>query len=87
MATVEDYIEALTPSGDTKAEYIGEFRFTTSFVNDDGDEEAVDVTVPWDTTKQIMKAIRERAERDTNPKPKRANKRVPHKFHKNQPEY
>jgi hypothetical protein len=44
--------EALTPSADTKAAYIGEFQFQF------GD---CTPNVPWTTIKQIMAAIRNRA--------------------------
>jgi len=49
--------EALTPSGETKADYIGEFKFAAY----DGDEP---VYVPWPVIKEIMKKILGRAERD-----------------------
>lgn len=49
--------EALTPSGATKADYIGEFKFTAY----DADE--AEVSVPWPTIKQIMARILARAER------------------------
>lgn len=58
--------EALTPSGDTKAEYSGEFKI--SFPETQYDEEEgiyVDVhreiMVPWPTIKEIMKSISARA--------------------------
>jgi len=46
-------LEALTPSAETKAAYMGEFVFWI-----------VDrtVNVPWITIKEIMRAIRDRAE-------------------------
>lgn len=47
--------EALTPSEDTKANYIGEFSFSAP----GGDV----VQVPWTTIKQIMAVIRARATR------------------------
>lgn len=47
--------EALTTSGSTKFAYIGEFKFTAY----DADEQ--EVSVPWTTIKQIMKAIIDRA--------------------------
>lgn len=55
-ADVANYIEALTPSASTKAAYISEFHFTVP----DGSGERR-VTVPWNTIKQIMSAIREKA--------------------------
>jgi len=56
--------EALTPSGDTKAAYMGEFKFDVMFPSlDEDDDEPVPhpVTVPWDTIKEIMAAIAGRA--------------------------
>lgn len=61
--------EALTPSGDTKAAYSGEFKFqvTQWRENEDPDsddemeEYLADFTVPWTTIKEIMAAISERA--------------------------
>lgn len=59
--------EALTPSGDTKAEYIGEFQFTVTTMelneSDEPYESQREVTVPWTTIKEIMAAIRVRADR------------------------
>jgi hypothetical protein len=45
--------EALTPSAETKAAFLGEFRFPM-----DGFDS---VAVPWTTVKEIMKAIAARA--------------------------
>lgn len=61
--------EALTPSGDTKAYYSGEFTIAVERdVNEDyepEDDGKVDpyqhIMVPWTTIKQIMAAIRARA--------------------------
>lgn len=59
--------EALTPSADTKAAYIGEFSFNVEVWDPDGGEdgegEAVleSKTVPWTTVKEIMAAISARA--------------------------
>lgn len=47
---------ALTPSADTKAEYIGEFKFAITGDNEDGSNIET-VTVPWTTTKEIMARI------------------------------
>jgi hypothetical protein len=50
--------EALTPSADTKAAYIGEVKFTVSTgFDEDGSEIWQDITVPWTTTKDIMAMI------------------------------
>lgn len=59
---VERLQEALTPSGDTKAAYIGEFSFRVDDRDKDGDECTRNVVVPWTTVKEIMRAIRDRAE-------------------------
>lgn len=53
--------EALTPSGDTKAAYIGEFSWYRTDWDEFGDEHQVQTYVPWDTIKEIMAAIRARA--------------------------
>lgn len=55
--------EALTPSGDTKGAYSGEFTFTDStiYVDEDGEEHQREIMVPWATIKEIMKAISARA--------------------------
>lgn len=55
------FIEALTPSSETKAAYIGEFSFRAHESNDVGEEFTRSFTVPWTTIKEIMKAIRKRA--------------------------
>ena len=57
--------EALTPSGSTKAAYHGEFSFEIyEGVSDAGIDMHRKVYVPWDTTKEIMAAIRTRATLD-----------------------
>lgn len=58
--------EALTPSGDTKAAYMGEFSFEImeTYFDEDGEtfvEQPRKVYVPWDTIKEIMAAILARA--------------------------
>lgn len=53
--------EALEPSGNTKAAYIGEFSFYIPLQDDEGEEVLHKVYVPWDITKEIMKAISDRA--------------------------
>ena len=59
---VEGLVEALTPSGDTKAAYHGEFTFQIhDGVSDAGIDQYRKVYVPWDTVKEIMTAIRKRA--------------------------
>ncbi|GHC61749.1 hypothetical protein [Limoniibacter endophyticus] len=59
---VERLQEALTPSGATKAAYIGEFSFDVDDRDEDGDECSRNVVVPWTTVKEIMATIRTRAE-------------------------
>lgn len=69
---VAELEEALTPSGDTKAAYMGEFHFNVEIENvdfeDDEDESDInprtlqmEVPVPWTTIKEIMAAIRKRS--------------------------
>lgn len=57
--------EALTPSGDTKAAYSGEFkmRIIQTVFDECGelDEVATDIPVEWTTIKEIMAAISSRA--------------------------
>lgn len=60
-AEVERLREALTQSGDTKAAYVGEFYFYINDRDDDGNELARRVYVPWTTVKEIMDAIKARA--------------------------
>ena len=60
-AEVKRLREAVTPSGDTKAAYMGEFSFPMTVTDEDGNEGTVRVPVPWDTIKEIMGAIRTRA--------------------------
>jgi hypothetical protein len=66
MTELESYIEALTPSQDTKHAYIGEFKFEIPFSgydeNGEWSEFTNKVTVPWTTVKDIMKAIKARAD-------------------------
>lgn len=60
VAAMVPMIEALTPSGDTKAAYHGEFKFDVLFPSlDEDDDEPVPhpVMVPWETVKEIMAAI------------------------------
>jgi len=58
-------VEALTPSAETKAAYIGEFTFSLNAGLDEfGDDHIIkNVQVPWTTIKEIMAAIRARNER------------------------
>lgn len=61
VRALQAYEEALKPSALTKAAYIGEFSFTIPLHDEDGNEHPHRVIVPWDTTKEIMKMIREYA--------------------------
>lgn len=56
------YLEALTPSGHTKAAYIGEFSVELPDTDEDGSEYRRSINVPWTTIKEIMAAIKLRAE-------------------------
>jgi hypothetical protein len=62
---VEALREALTPSGETKAAYIGEFKFRVHAYDEDGNEKWWDEDVPWTTIKEIMAAISKRAAIDS----------------------
>jgi hypothetical protein len=61
MGMEERYRKALTPSAETKAEYIGEFSFRVPL----GEDGYIEPAVPWTTIKEIMAAIRARAELST----------------------
>ena len=60
-ASLARLVEALTPSGETKAAYIGEFHFDVEDRDADGEDCLRRVTVPWTTVKEIMATIRARA--------------------------
>lgn len=53
--------EALRPSADTKAAYMGEFRVPLPDYDEDGSEVMRQINVPWVTIKEIMAAIRNRS--------------------------
>lgn len=54
--------EALAPSGETKAAYMGEFKFDEREFNFEDDTEITrSRIVPWTTIKEIMAAILRRA--------------------------
>lgn len=53
--------EALAPSAETKAAYIGEFSFNVELAHPRLGAEVRSIDVPWTTIKDIMGAIRERA--------------------------
>lgn len=64
---VERLREALTPSTETKAAYIGEFTFDVfAGLDEEGNDIYEPVTVPWTTVKQIMAAIQARARQALN---------------------
>jgi hypothetical protein len=58
--------EVLTPSTDTKASYIGEFKFSVEMRHPRLGSEFRSVDVPWTTIKEIMAAIRSKALGGTN---------------------
>lgn len=60
----EKYREALTPSAETKAAYIGEFSMRFPEYDEHGNEVMRSINVPWTTIKEIMTAIRSRAEKN-----------------------
>ena len=54
--------EALTPSADTKAAYMGEFSIDVHLRNlRTREEDHRSIEVPWTTVKEIMRAIIDRA--------------------------
>lgn len=54
-------LDALTPSDDTKAAYMGDFSIDLTRVDECGDEYFERVFVPWSTIKEIMAAVKQRA--------------------------
>ena len=62
-ARVRALEEAVTPSAEPKAAYMGEFEFTIRETTAVDVEWTRYVPVPWTTIKEIMKAIRDRAAR------------------------
>jgi hypothetical protein len=65
MGMEERYREALTPSAETKAAYIGEFSFKVELAHPRLGSEFRSIDVPWTTIKEIMAAIRARANLST----------------------
>jgi hypothetical protein len=53
--------EALEPSAETKAAYIGEFSIPVHLTDDDGCGIVFQANIPWTTIKEIMAAIKARA--------------------------
>lgn len=64
--TAEQYLEAITPTDETKAEYMNEFRIDFPMFDENGEESIQPVNVPWVTIKEIMVAIRTRAEKSAS---------------------
>lgn len=60
-AELSRYKEALTASGDTKADYSGDFMFQLFQRDEDGNDYNIDITVPWTTLKLFMARIVQRA--------------------------
>lgn len=51
-------IAALTPSGDTKAAYMGEVRDDVTFYDEIGNDHTQDYAVSWTAIKEVMALIR-----------------------------
>lgn len=62
VAERDQLVEALTPSAETKAAYIGEFHVRLPDTDEDGNECVREINVPWTTVKAIMVAILARAD-------------------------
>jgi septal ring factor EnvC (AmiA/AmiB activator) len=62
------YKNALSPSSETKAAYIGEIEWTRSNINDDGEEELEILSLPWTEMKEFMALIRGYAKSTMNKK-------------------
>lgn len=60
-ARAEAMREAVTPSGSTKAAYLGEFKEDVEERDEEGDFHNRSITVSWTTIKDIMAAITKRA--------------------------
>lgn len=60
-ARIAELEAALTPSGETKMAYMGEFDFSIVDYDEDGIECHREIVVPWTAIKEIMSAIRARA--------------------------
>lgn len=61
--THKQWVDALTPSGETKAAYIGEFRIDLPDFDENGEEYTRPINVPWTIIKDIMTEIRKFAEK------------------------
>ena len=60
--TAQNFLDALTPSDETKIDYIGEFSVPWPFIDEYGEEVLCNLNIPWVTIKEIMAAIRAHAE-------------------------
>ena len=60
-AKVAGLVEALEPSAETKAAYMGEFYMGVTMSHPCLGEETRKVQIPWTTIKEVMAAIRARA--------------------------
>jgi len=59
----KNLLEALEPSGKTKYLHTGEYKFFIDCYDPDAEDQIVEreVTVPWNTVKEIMLAIKTQA--------------------------
>jgi len=62
----EPYKFALTPSPATKRYHSSMYRFTIPEMDEDGNERRRVVYVPWTTVKEIMRNIRQMAEKPSH---------------------
>ena len=58
---ISSLLKALTPSAETKAAYIGEFKFSIELAHPRLGSNLRSVAVPWTTIKEIMAAIKAHA--------------------------
>lgn len=69
-ARIAELEAALTPSEETKFAYMGEVNFWHTDFDEDGNEHRIRLDVPWTSIKELMKLIREKAQRHrTAPEP------------------
>ncbi|GAB6178559.1 hypothetical protein JCM16814_34500 [Desulfobaculum senezii] len=54
--------QVLKPTKATKVAFSGEFSFTREIVGDEDEATIEKLFIPWDSVKDIMKAMRERAD-------------------------
>ena len=52
------YRNALTPSSETKAAYIGEIEWTREAFDENGESEIETLSIPWTSMKEFMAMIR-----------------------------